>query len=57
MHKYIELVLRGMMEVERVNDMLKAMGKQMINYLGNAHPSLQPIARRSKNMGDIPSKI
>ena len=30
MHKYIELVLRGMLEVERVNDMLKAMGKQMI---------------------------
>jgi len=33
------------------------MGKHIDYYLGNAHPSLQPIARRSKNMGDIPSKI
>ena len=52
-----ELVLRGMLEVERVNDMLKSNGKADDYYLGNAHPSLQPIARRSKNMGDIPSKI
>ena len=42
-----------MLEVERVNDMLKSNGKADDYYLGNAHPSLQPIARRSKNMGDI----